>query len=203
MRADGSDGGGGWWQLLTPQVLLIGGGVLLLVLLVLAWLAWRVLRRVRRSGAVQRGALAVRAKTSPPGPGRDLAQLRRDLSVSLHATEQMATATVEQQRITGFEADSLLGTLRSTAAQVDADLAMLEHEPDPARQHIAVLTLRPQVHSLMAAAGRTRQGLNDAGSVDRQVALQLINDQVRDQTAALDAYLLAYRELGGGHVDER
>ncbi len=200
----GGDGGALWWQgLLTPQVLLIGGAVLLLLVLILAWIGWRVVRRVRRSGSLQRGLLAVRAQTLPPGPGRELAELRQQLSVSLQATDQLVKATVAEQRITGFQADSLLAALRSTAGQVDADLRTLEHEPDKTQQRSALLALRPQVVSLIAASGRTRQALTDSASVDRQAALQMINDQVRDQTTALQAYLQAYRELGGGHVSER
>ena len=73
--------------------LMISLTLVLLVLLVLALTAtlivWRVYRRVRRWRGWHRGAAAIHSRELMPGPGRDIARLRRDLRNEVEAAEVM------------------------------------------------------------------------------------------------------------------
>src|SRR6478672_3309482 len=73
--------------------LMISLTVVLLVLLAMALTAtlivWRVYRRVRRWRGWHRGAAAYQSKALVPGPGRDVARMRRDLRKEVDAADVM------------------------------------------------------------------------------------------------------------------
>lgn len=181
---------------LTPQVILAAGAVLLVLLLVVAFVLWRVYRRARRSGAVQRGLLALRAQALPAGPGRELARLRQDLHASLATTEQVIHASTGAGPSTADLA-GLLGQLTTAGTGLDVDLRMLEHNPDPDRQAAGLRLYRPQVEQLLAAAADARQAITETTAAEHDTQVQALTTQVGEQVGALAAYRQAYRELTG------
>lgn len=196
--ADGGGGGTAWLQFLTPQVVLILAGVLLVLLLVVALVVWRVYRRARRSGALERGLLAVRAQALPPGPARELAELRRRLRGGVEGVERAVTLAELQGTPVAGDMRLLVGNLRRVAASMDADLQAVERGRDPQRQRAELANLGKEVGLLLAAAGRARDALALTAAADREVQLRQVTAEVDDQVAALDAYRQAYRELGSG-----
>jgi hypothetical protein len=199
MLADGGEDSGTWASWLTPQVILALGAVLLVVILLVALLAWRVYKRARRSGALERGLLALRAQALPAGPARELAELRQRLHASLTGTGQVidraATAGLPTAELTG-----LLAQLKTAGAGLEVDLRMLEREPDPDEQAAGLRLYRAQVDQLIDAAGQARQAVTRTAAEDRDSQLRELSSQVGERVSALAAYRQAYRELGGGRA---
>lgn len=198
--ADGGEGGGGvnWAQWLTPQLVLTLAAVLLVLLLILSLIGWRIYRRVRRSGALERGLLAVRAQALPPGAARELAELRHELNVAISSTELMI-GRADTADSPAADLTLLLGGLKSAAAGLDVDLRMLEREPDPGQQSAGLALYRPQAEQLIDAAAQTRRALTQTAALEQQTRLRELGTQVTEQASALQAYRQAYRELGGGN----
>src|SRR4051794_41334713 len=91
MRMLADDGGISGGLSSVGGALLIGVALVLLVSLVLlltaTLLVWRAYRRVRRWRGWQVGVAAVQSRPLRPGPGRDLARLRRDLRQEVEAAD--------------------------------------------------------------------------------------------------------------------
>src|SRR6476661_7705766 len=88
MRVLADDGGNGGLSLLGAA-LMISVALVSLVLLVLLLIVWRVYRRIRRWQGWHRGAAAIQSRALMPGPGRDIARLRRDLREEVEAADVM------------------------------------------------------------------------------------------------------------------
>lgn len=186
-----------WLQFLTPTVLLVGGVVLLVLLLVVSFVVWRVWRRVRRSGVIERGLLEVRAQALPAGVARELAELRLRLRAGVNGLAQ----SVAQAGAEGRPADDmmlLLGKLQRMAESMDADLRAVERSRNPDWQRAELAALGQEVQQVLTAAGRAREALARTAADDREVQLRQVAAKVDDQVEALDAYRQAYRELGDG-----
>lgn len=200
MRLRADDGGGGSSPvfLLTPQVILTLAAIALVLLLIVAIIVWRIYRRVRRSGVLERGLLMARSQGLPAGPGREIAQLRRDLRAGIASTELM----ISRSGTSGPASDLglILGGLTSAAQAIDTDLHAMERDPDPGQQRAGLALFRPQVQRLIEAASQTRLALTQTAAVEQEAQLQAVSAQVLAQTQALEAYRQAYRELGGGRA---
>lgn len=183
---DGGNGDGGVPWLSAP--LLITAAVVLLVLLLIATLiVWRVYRRIRRSHVWDRGVAAIRAQAQPPGPGRDIARLRRDLREEVEAADVMLSRA-EDGRLFTADARALIDDLKINASAVDADLASIEAYADPTQQRSALGALGPQVARLIQASYLARQTMLQTEATDRERRLTALSEQVEQQAAALKIY---------------
>src|SRR5574339_715109 len=93
MKVFADDGGIGGGLSLVSGLLMITVVLVLLVLLVLlltgTLIVWRGYRRVRRWRGWHRGVAAIQSRSLMPGPGRDIARLRRELREEVEAADVM------------------------------------------------------------------------------------------------------------------
>lgn len=153
-------------DLLMALVALLGMMAVIFVLIpaVMFLLARAAYRRVRRDPRVNRTALLIQEKTSPPGPRRSLMQLR----VRLADTVTSARAAVGVIQIHGSvqgELASLVRRIERVAVPLDAQLRLMQTEPDvrllyellqPARARVE--EIEGIVHHIRAAAYATLGG---------------------------------------------
>lgn len=190
-----ADGGGEGTVWLTPTTVLTLAGIALVLLLIVAFVVWRVVRRVRRSGLLERGLLMARAQGLASGPGRDIAALRLRLDAGIQATTQALTRSTAEMPASDLA--GVLDGLRREAATVDDDLRLLEHDPDQARQREGLRVYRYEVDELLTAAGRVRDAVSRTATMNRNAELRALTAQVDEQVSTLEQYRRAYRELGG------
>src|SRR6266498_3193639 len=166
----GDEGGGSeLWSLLTPPVLIVLAIVVTVGVCILLGLALWGLRRARRSGALARGRRAVeqaqltlRAQTAPPGPARELAQLRLDLREVVEQTSAAVTATQAAGNPVG-DLPGLSRRLEQVAPALDTELRVLQHDPDGAEVRVLLPALRARAGELNGSARAVR----DAAAVAR------------------------------------
>lgn len=187
MRAFADDGG--LSSLSGP--LMISLMVVLLVLLVLLLTAtlvvWRVYRRVRRWRGWHRGAAAIQPRALRPGPGRDVARLRRELREEVQAADVMLSRA-KDGRLFVADARALMDELKISAAAVDADLASIQDYADPTQQRSALDALAPQVAKLIQTSYLARQTMLHTEIADRERHLTDLSEHVGRQAAALKIY---------------
>ena len=111
--------------------------VLLVLVLTATLIVWRVSRRVRRWQGWHRGAAAIQSRAMLPGPGRDIARLRRDLGTEVEAADVMLSRA-KDGRLFIADARALIDELKINAAAVDADLASIQDYADPTQQRSAL-----------------------------------------------------------------
>ena len=129
MRVLADDGGISGGPSFLSGALMISVALVLLVLLVLlltaTLLVWRVYRRVRRWRGWHRGVAAIQSRRLRPGPGRDIARLRRDFREEVEAADVMLSRA-KDGRLFVADARALVDELKIHAAAVDADLASIQ-----------------------------------------------------------------------------
>jgi len=171
--------------------LMISLTLVLLVLLVLALTAtlivWRVYRRVRRWQGWHRSAAAIHSRAVMPGPGRDIARLRRDLRREVEAADVMLSRA-KNVRLFIADARALIDELKINAAAVDADLASIQDYADMTQQRSALDALGPQVAKLIQTSYRARQTMLQTEIADRERHLTDLSEHVERQAAALKIY---------------
>ncbi len=171
--------------------LMISLTLVLLVLLVLALTAtlivWRVYRRVRGWQGWHRGAAAIHSRAVMPGPGRDIARLRRDLRREVEAADVMLSRA-KDGRLFIADARALIDELKINAAAVDADLASIQDYADMTQQRSALDALGPQVTKLIQTSYRARQTMLQTEIADRERHLTDLSEHVERQAAALKIY---------------
>ncbi len=191
MRVFADDGGIAGGLSVLSETLMIGLGLLLLVLLVLVLSAtvmvWLVYRRVRRWQGWHRGALATPWRALRPGPGRDIARLRRDLRDEVEAADMMRSRAKDGRLFTA-DARALIDELKINAAAVDADLASVQAYADMAEQRSALDRLRPQVMRLIRTSYMARQTMLQTEIADRERDLTDLSENVERQAAAWKIY---------------
>lgn len=203
LLADGSgDGGGGyvdWTRLLTPGVLVTLLIVALVVLLLLGLAVWLVVRRLRKGSSrqlVDRGLLMLRSAGG--GPAGELAALRLQVVSELSASGRAVAAG--QAGGPAAELPNLMARLTRAGSALDAQLRVLESEPDRAAMGAALPAARQGVAQLEATAARLRQAASLAGRELGGDDLAALSRDVDEQVTALSYYVQSYRELGGGRV---
>ena len=187
MRVFADDGGlsslSGTLMISLTLVLLVW-----LVLLVTATLiVWRVYRRVRRWRGWHRGAAAIHPRVLRPGPGRDVARLRRDLREEVQAADVMLSRA-KDGRLFIADARALIDELKISAAAVDADLASIQDYADTTQQRSALDALGPQVAKLIQTSYLARQTMLRTEIADRERRLTDLGEHVERQAAALTIY---------------
>ena len=187
MRAFADDGG----LSALSGALMISLALLLLVLLALVLTAtlivWRAYRRVRRWRGWRRGTAAIHSQALMPGPGRDVARLRRDLHREVEAADVMLSRA-KDGRLFIADARALVDDLKIHAAAVDADLASIQDYTDRTQQRSALDALGPQVAKLIQTSYLARQTMLHTEIADRERHLTDLNDHVERQSAAFKIY---------------
>jgi hypothetical protein len=187
MRAFADDGG----LSALSGALMISLALLLLVLLALVLTAtligWRAYRRGRRWRGWRRGTAAIHSQALMPGPGRDVARLRRDLHREVEAADVMLSRA-KDGRLFIADARALVDDLKIHAAAVDADLASIQDYTDRTQQRSALDALGPQVAKLIQTSYLARQTMLHTEIADRERHLTDLNDHVERQSAAFKIY---------------
>jgi hypothetical protein len=168
--------------------------MMLVFLLTAMLLLWRVYRRVRRWRGWHRGGAALQPRALRPGPGRDVARLRRDLGQEVEAADVMLSRA-KDGRLFIADARALLDELKTNAAAVDADLASVQDYADMAQQRSALDELRPQVARLIQTSYLARQTMLHTEIADRERRLTDLHEHVERQAAALEIYRRAANGL--------
>src|SRR3954449_11981494 len=206
MRVLADDGGIGGGLSLLSGALMIGVALVLLLSLVLlltaTLLVWRAYRRVRRWRGWQVGVAAVQSRPLRPGPGRDLARLRRDLRQEVEAADVMLSRA-KDGRLFVADARALVDDLKIHAAAVDADLASVQDFADTNQQRSALDRLDPQVTRLIQTSYLARQTMLQTQIADRESHLTDLSEHVERQAAALKIYRQRSHglDLGDPHGD--
>ena len=171
--------------------LMISLALLLLVLLALVLTAtlivWRAYRRVRRWRGWRRGTAAIHSQALMPGPGRDVARLRRDSRAEVEAADVMLSRA-KDGRVFIADARALVDELKINAAAIDADLASIQAYADVTEQRSALDALRPQVAKLIQTSYLARQTMLQTEIADRERHLTDLSEHVERQAAALKIY---------------
>ena len=177
--------------------------VLVALLLTATLIVWRVSRRVRRWQGWHRGAAAIQPRMLMPGPGRDVARLRRTLREEVQAAEVMLSRA-KDGRLFIADARAILDELKINAAAVDADLASIQDYADATQQRSALDAIEPQVATLIQTSYLARQTMLHTEIADRERHLTELGDDVERQAAALKIYRQGAHglDLGdpGGHL---
>lgn len=181
------DGGLTWLSgaLMTTLTLVLL--VTLALLVTGALIVWRVSRRVLRWRGWHRGRTAIQPQALRPGPGRDVARLRRDLRQEVRAADVMLSRA-RDGRLFVADAHALVDDLKVSAAAVDADLASIQDYADRSEQRRALDAIRPQVASLIRTSYLARQTMLHTEIADRERHLTDLSDHVERQAAALRIY---------------
>lgn len=161
--------------------------VLLVLLLTGTLIVWRVYRRVRRWRGWHRGVAAIQPRSLRPGPGRDIARLRRDLREEVEAADVMLSRA-KDGRLFVADARALVDELKVNAAAVDADLASIQDYADATQQRSALDGLAPQVARLIQTSYVARQTMLQTEIADRERRLVDLSEDVERQAAALEIY---------------
>ncbi|MDQ2783629.1 MAG: hypothetical protein M3Y58_01355 [Chloroflexota bacterium] len=160
--------------------------IFVLIPTVMFFLARAAYRRIRRDPRVSRTALLWQEKTSPPGPRRSLMQLRVRLADAV-TSARAAVSIIQAHGSVQGELASLVRRIDRVAAPLDAQLRLLQTEPDlrllyellqPARARVE--EIEAIVHHIRAAAYATLGG-DMAGTVAQ------ITADVEREVAALQA----------------
>lgn len=192
---------GGWLELLTPQTLLILGVVLLVLLIVAAIVGWIIFRRLRRSQTVRRWAANVRTQAQPPGPKRDLSELRVQVQDIRNRTSAAVQGAEERGTWRTAPADlpTLAGRLEESAADLDERIAGHERQPEQ-RVREALPQLREQVQLMEECEATLHRGLELASLPSDIASIERIQQEMDDEVHALEAYRQAYRDFGDGKL---
>lgn len=198
------DGGSEFWWLefLTPEVLLVLAGLAVLLLLVATVGTWLLVRRLRRSGRIRRWAesslLNARAHALPPGPAREVAELRVQVQ-GIRDRAREAVSAAEQQGASDAaraQLPALGGRVERTAAGLDERLAGVERHP-PERVENVLPELREQVRRVEEAEGTLHRGVELSALPPETEDVQRLQRDLDDEVRALEEYHETYRDLGG------
>ena len=166
--------------LLTVLVMsLLAGGVALTAV-------WRVTRWVRRSPRLRRRVRSVQALAAPPGPRRQVACLRRDLSAAAHATGEAVTVVKAAGGTVG-DLPQLARRLGRAARTLDAELRLLAAEPDHAEVARVLPAARARVADVTRVALTIRRAASAGLGAETAAEIAPLEAEVKREVLALDA----------------
>jgi len=116
-----------------------------------------------------RGARPAAIPAQPPGPGRDIARLRRDVHEEVTAADVVLTRA-EDGRLFTADARALIDdlTINASAVDVDSDLASIEAYADTTQQRSALDAVHPQVARLIQTNYLPRQTMLQTEPTSRE-----------------------------------
>ncbi|WP_448070550.1 hypothetical protein [Georgenia yuyongxinii] len=173
------------------------GGVTILVLLSTAGLtAWVVVRKIRRSRLLRRGALRVRTVAGDQA-GRDLARQRVALQDAEDATERALAAARAQHRPVG-ELPAVAARLTDAGRELDAQLRLAEREPDRALRRTLARELDGRVREHGRLSAELRASVLSTGGAVGDARLLDAGSRLAVEVGALTAWQESYgsRRLG-------
>jgi hypothetical protein len=162
--------------------------VMLLVLCVLIGIgALVVVGTVKAARAVsakaENVALKARAYTNPGAPGR-IASVRLRLRGALEGTRQALESAVSQDAQVG-ESLQLLKRLEALGVELDAQLRILEREPEAARVDAKLPELRARAERITHAAEELRWAVQDRQHRFSEDELARLTDECSQEADAL------------------
>lgn len=179
---------------LSPGLVIAAAVVVAVLLALVALLGWWGVRRVRRSGLLDRGLLQARAAVLPPGPAKDIAELRQLLRGSLAQTRKVLSAVSDGSGAPESLTD-LLRRLEVTTGSLDAQLRLVQSEPDQTYLQQVLPPLRERVHSVDSDAVRLRRTALRLQSEGDRLQRTMLEDDLRDSVAGLEAGLTEIQQL--------
>jgi hypothetical protein len=176
--------------------------VVLLVLCVLIGIgALVVVGTVKAARAVsakaENVALKARAYTNPGAPGR-IASVRLRLRSTLEGTRQALESAVSQDAQVG-ESLQLLKRLEALGAELDAQLRVLEREPEVARVDAKLPELRARAERITHAAEELRWAVQDRQHRFSEDELARVSDECTQEADALRHWTRAEESADGAH----
>jgi hypothetical protein len=180
--------------------------VLLLVLCVLiaigALVVVGTVKAARAVGAkAENMALKARAYTNPGAPGR-IASVRLRLRGTLEGTRQALEAAASQDAQVG-ESLQLLKRLEAHGAELDAQLRVLEREPELARVDAKLPELRDRAERITQAAEQLRWAVQDRQYRFSEDELARLSDECSQEADALRHWAAPESSEGASsHRDE-
>lgn len=176
------------------EVLLIGASVLLMMGLLFSLMAWLVVRRVRRSGIVQRGfqnsVLTARSFATDKSV-REPARLRIELRRSTEATRRSLSEAAMRGWPVG-ELPAAAETLERAANSLDDQLRIAEREPNRALKREWSEDLGKQVRSLDELSAELRRCLLQTCRSAEAAQIQQATTRLNREVNALQAWSNSY-----------
>lgn len=147
------------------QLLLIGGIFLLVTSLALGLTAWFVVRRVRRSGVIDRtresGRITARRLSSDTSVRR-MAKLRHELHRSVQATDRSLAAARSAGHPVG-DLPAVAADLHRAHLSIEDNIRIAEQEPDRQVRASHAARFRQQADTLTGLSAQLRQSLLQLG----------------------------------------
>jgi hypothetical protein len=130
-----------------------------------------VIRVIRRRLAGLRDAATLRARAHGVGTAAEVARLRREIERSLGGARRALAAARALDAPVG-DVRSLLGRLELAGRAVDAELQVLEAQPDRTRQAAGLTAVRVRAELVIRSAAELVDGLlHGAGHRDDELTL--------------------------------
>ncbi|MCU1593754.1 MAG: hypothetical protein JWO12_1146 [Frankiales bacterium] len=140
--------------------------------------------------------MRVRARAAVPGPGREVAVVRRALRADVAGADRsVSTGRQAGRPVEGL--GSIVRRLREQAHVLDVDLAVIASEPDRRVRQQLLRTQDGRVLLLRRACAEVRRGVLLAGSATTAPLLSSMVDDLNDEVIALGLRARAYAELTG------
>jgi hypothetical protein len=136
----------------------------------------------------------VRVRAKVPGPGRQVAAVRRDLLGDLAGVKRAVAAGRDAGRpVAGL--DSVVRRLTEQARQLDVDLVVVAAEPDALERRRLLAGQADRVALLHRAYADVRLGVLLAGSTSSVPLLTSMVADLNDEIVGLGLQAQAYQEL--------
>lgn len=176
------------------QLLLIGGVALVIVGLGTVLATWLIVRRLRRSGVVQRsfssGILTVRSYAIDDGVRR-VARLRLDLRRCGQATQRALAAALAQGGPVG-ELPAVAEDLFRAERTLEDQLRLAEREPNRLLKRELAGRIGEQVQSFCGVSAELRRSLMQAGQSLEDPQIQRASSSLTREISVLKAWSKSY-----------
>jgi hypothetical protein len=147
------------------------------------WWIWRAVRaRLRWPRPVR----TVQLYTSPPGPRREIAFLRRELSAAVTSTPQAVAMVRANAGVVG-DLPQLARRLERMAATLDAELRLLANEPDTAEVARLLPAARGRVGDVTRVARTIRRAATAGLGTQSSGEVRALSADVDREVTALAA----------------
>jgi hypothetical protein len=162
-----------------------------------AWWIWRTARARLRW---PRSLRTVQLYVAPPGPRREVAFLRRELTAAVTSTPQAVAMVKANAGVVG-DLPQLTRRLERVATTLDAELRLLANEPDPAEVARVLPAARARVGDVSRVARTIRRAATAGLGAQSASEARLLSADVDHEVTALDAGVeRLLTTAAGGHA---